>query len=680
MEYKTVPSICPYCGCGCGILLEVVEGKIVGTLPLKTHPINKGKLCIKGWNVHEFVYSENRLTSPKIKKDGKLKEVDWDEAISYAAKKLLEIKEKYGPNSIALISSARCSNEENFLMMKLARSVLETNNIDHCARLCHSSTVVGLIKTFGSGAMSNPIPHLEGAKTILIFGSNTTEAHPIVATYIFRAKDKGANIIVIDPRKTHIARIATKHLPIKIGTDIVLVNGMINEIIKNGWEDKEFIENFTEGYEELKKIVSKYDLSYVAKVTGIDEKEIYETAYLYAHEKPSSIVYCLGITQHHYGTDNVISLANLSMLTGNVGKPFTGVNPLRGQNNVQGACDMGCLPGYLSGYQKVSDDKAREEFEKFWGKSLPKEGGLTVEEMFAEALKGNIKAMIIQGENPLISNPNINRVRKALKNLEFLVVLDIFSNEMTEMADVVFACASFLEKEGTFTNTDRRVQYFPKVIEPIPNTKPDWQVISLLAYALGSKGFSYNSPEEIFNEMSLLTPIYRGISYERLKKNPLQWPCKTRLDPGCEYLHKDGFTQGKGKFIPVEKKEPFEIPDEEFPFILTTGRTIFHYHTATMTKNSPSLNKELSSVYIEINPEDAKRLNVEEGEKVKVISRRGEIEIEVRITDNVSPGLVYIPMHFSESPVNVLTSHEPLDPQSKIPPYKYSCVNIKKIK
>jgi len=680
VEYKSILTTCPYCGCGCNFYCQVLDGELVGVLPCKSHSVSQGKLCIKGWSANEFVISKERLTKPLIKRNGNFTEASWDEALDVVAKKLKGYKENYGPDSIAVLSSAKCTNEENYLMMKFARAVLGTNNVDHCARLCHASTVVGLVQSFGSGAMTNSITEFEDADCILVIGSNTAEQHPLIARYVLRAKEKGAKLIVVDPRAITLAQFADYHLRQRPGTDVAVFNGFMNVILSEGLEDKEFIKERTEGIEELKETVEKYTPERVEKITGIPKDKLIQAAKIYAQSEHASIIYSMGITQHTTGVDNVSSSANLAMLTGNVGKPSTGVNPLRGQNNVQGACDLGALPNVYSGYQNVVDEKARAKFEDAWKVKLPEKPGLTVVEMMNEAAKGNIKAMYIMGENPMISDPDISHVKEGLENLEFLVVQDIFLTETAQLADIVLPAASYAEKEGTFTSTERLVQMVRKAIEPRGESKADWEIICNLAKAIGSKDFEYGTPAEIMDEIASLTPSYGGMSYGRLQKGGLAWPCPSKEHPGTPYLHKEKFARanGKGKFWGIEFKEPAEVPDEEYPFILSTGRVIFHFHTGTMTRKTELLNKELPTGYVEIAPKDADRLALADEEIVLVQTRRGQIETKALITERVPEGMLFMPFHFAECAANVLTNPA-LDPKAKIPEFKVCAAKIERV-
>lgn len=528
--------------------------------------------------------------------------------------------------------------------------------------------------------MTNSILDIaEESSCILITGSNTTEAHPLVASHIFKAKERGAKIIVIEPRQIQMAYHADLYLRQRPGTDVAWINGMMNIILNNGWEDKEFIASRTEGFEALQEKVKEYTPDKVEQITGIPKDDLTKAAEMYAKSGKSAIIYCMGITQHISGVDNVLSCANLAMLTGNVGKRGTGVNPLRGQNNVQGACDIGGLPNVLTGYQNVTDETARKKFEDAWGVKIQPQNGITLMEMMQGASEGTIKGMFILGENPLMSDPDITHVKEALKKLELLVVEEIFPSDTTALAHVVLPGASWAEKEGTYTNTDRRVQLIRKAVEPPGEARADWQILCDIGKKMSPKGFDFASPRGIFNEIATLTPIYAGISYNRLLKNGgLQWPCRTPNDPGTEVLHANSFSRGKGLFNAIDFREPAELPDKEYPLTLTTGRSAFHFHTGTVTRNSPTLESELHEAYLEMNPDDARKLNVAEDEIVKVASRRGEIRIKLHITDRIGKGILFMPFHFAEAAANTLTNSA-LDPVAKIPEYKVCAVKTEKV-
>lgn len=677
MNVEFVPSVCVYCGTGCGIIFEVVNGKIINTYGRPDHPVNKGKLCLKGKKCHEFIHHPERLKRPLIKEGKKFKEIDWDSALNLVARKFIEIKEKYGPNSIAIISSAKCTNEENYLVQKFARTLLKTNNIDHCARLCHAPSVAGLGMAFGSGAMTNSISEIENAECILITGSNTTEQHPIIASWIYKAKKKGAKIIVIEPRKIQLAKIADIYLEIYPGTDVAWINGFLNVIINENLYDKNFIEERTEGFNEIKEIAKEYTPEKVSQITGVNKEDLIKAAKIYASSKKSMIIYGMGITQHITGTDNVLSLANLAMLTGNVGRESTGVNPLRGHQNVQGACDMGALPDVYPGYQKVKEPEIRKKFEEYWKTELPDKPGFTIIEMFEAILNNEIKVLYIIGENPVITLPNVEKIISALEKLPFLIVQDIFLTETAKFANVILPAACFGEKEGTYTSTERRVQIGYKATQPPGEAKSDWEIIQDIAKKMGFE-WNYNNPIEIFDEMRKITPIYSGITYEKIELyDGIQWPCKDENDLGTKFLHKDSFIRGKGKFHPVHYKKPFEEPDSEYPYILTTGRIYFHFHSGSMTRRSDSLKEEIDEAFIEINPEDAKKIGIRDGEIVIVKSKRGKIKVKVKIKKDIKKGVIFIPFHFAESAANILT-HSHLDPVAKIPELKVCTVKIEK--
>ena len=683
MEMNYVPTTCPYCGTGCGFNLVVKDGKVVGVAPWHRNPVNEGKVCPKGNYAWEFVNADDRLTTPLIKKDGKFVEASWDEALDLVAQKL---KQYQGEQSMAL-SSARVSNEENYLMQKFARAVMKTPNVDHCARLCHASTVVGLAGAFGSGAMTQSIKDIADAEVIFVLGSNTLEQHPLIGRRIMQAKKKGAKIIAADPRFTPTAKLADIYMPFDSGTDVALLNGMMQYIIKNDLYDKEFVEKRTKDFDKLKEVVMKddYSLENVSKITKIPAEQIAQAADLYGKAKAANILYSMGITQHTTGVDNVKSVANLQMLTGNLGRPGTGVCALRGQNNVQGACDMGALPNVYSGYQAVIVPENRKKMQDAWGIEDIAEGkvGLTVTKMINVLADepGKLKALYIMGENPMVSDPDLHHVEKGLKNLEFMVVQDIFMTETAALADVVLPAACYAERDGTQTSTERRVQLWRKAQDAPGQAKQDWQIISELAAKMGyAAQFPYKSAEEIFTEISKVTPSYGGMTYERLGNEGLHWPCPTVDHPGTPILHKEKFAtpDGLGIFTPIEFKPPAEVPDAEYPLILTTGRCLWHWHTGTMTRRSESLEREEPTGWIEINPEDAKALGVKDKEMVRALTRRGQINVPARVTDEIKKGVVFMPFHFIECAANVLTNNA-LDPVASIPEFKACAVRIEKI-
>jgi formate dehydrogenase alpha subunit len=532
--------------------------------------------------------------------------------------------------------------------------------------------------------MTNSQPEFEEGDCVLITGSNTSEAHPLIATRIMKAKASGAKVIVVDPRTIQMSLLADLHLKQRPGTDVAWLNGMMNVIISEGLADEAFIAERTEGFEELKAMVSEYTPERVEEISGIPAEELVQAARTYAQAERASIVYAMGITQHTNGVDNVLSCANLAMLTGNVGRPATGVNPLRGQNNVQGACDLGGLPNVYPGYQRVTDPAVRQKFEDAWGVPLPDQVGLTVTEMveLAGALAGSagasgeVKAMYVMGENPLMADADINHARACMEKLDFLVVQDIFLSETAAIADVVLPGASFAERDGTFTATDRRVQFVRQAIAPLGESKADWEIVGLLAKEMGAAGFEFGSPEEIMREIAALTPIYGGVSYERLNEGEvLHWPIPTAEHPGTPFLHKDRFSRGLGKFHAIAYKGPVELPDEDYPLTLTTGRIMFHFHTGTMTRRSAKLHNEVPQGYVELHPDDAQRIGLGRDPWVRVSSRRGEIQLVARVTDRITPGVVFIPFHFAEAAANALTNSA-FDPIAKIPEFKVCAVKV----
>ena len=680
-------TTCPYCGVGCqldiGTKRTYINGNVgrdsVIHVTASDAVPNYGKACVKGRFGLDFVNREERLTRPLIRRDGQLVECEWPEAISYTAQKLMGIKRKQGADAIAGLSSARCSNEENFVFQKFIRSVIGTNNVDHCARLCHASTVAGLATTLGSGAMTNSIAELEHAKVILVTGSNTTETHPVIGTLIKRAVlYNKAKLIVVDPRKIDLVQLSTHWLRQNSGTDVAWINGLLHVIIENDWHDKAFIAEHCENFEAMHEIVKKYDPKTVESITGIPAADLIEAARLYAQTDKGSIVYSMGITQHANGTDNVKSLANLAMVTGNIGKESTGVNPLRGQNNVQGACDMGALPNVYPGYQKVIDPVAQAKFEQAWNTKLSCELGLTIVEIMNAAYAGQVKGLYIMGENPMVSDPNLNHVRKALDHVDFLVVQDIFLTETAEMADVVLPATSFIEKEGNYTNTERRILPIRKILEVPGEARDDWQIVQGIVRAMGHE-WNYTHVNDIIREINQVTPQYGGITPERIAAGErLQWPCPNESHAGTQYLHKGKFIRGKGLFSAVDHLPAKEETCKDYPYVLSTGRMLFHYHTGTMTRKTKALPQYCPGAYVEMCQADCDTLEVEHGESVRVTSRRGTIDIPVKLTDRVIKGNIFIPFHFVEAAANVLTIDE-IDPVAKIPELKVCAVKIEKI-
>ena len=539
--------------------------------------------------------------------------------------------------------------------------------------------MAGLATQFGSGAMTNSIGDLKDTACMLSIGANTTEAHPVIAFEIKRAVKRGAKLIVINPRRIGLVRHADLWLAPRSGTNVPLLMGMCRVILENGWHNEAFITERCENLDAFKQSLAQYDLESVSRITGVSAEDITAAARMYALNSPASIMYGMGVVEFSHGTDGVMAVGNLAMLTGNIGKPGAGVNPLRGQNNVQGACDMGALPTVYPGYQAVSDPATQQKFTTAWGKTSGLKPGITLSEMFDAASVGKIKAMYIIGENPMLSDPDLNHIQAALSNLEFLVVQDIFPTETTAVAHVVLPGASFAEKEGTFTNTERRVQRVRKAIEPISGCRPDWQITCQIAQRMGVKGFDYADPYEIMREINRLTPSFGGISYERLDEcGGLQWPCPTPEHPGTPILHTHVFARGRGKFMPLQYRPPFEMPDAEYPLLLDTGRALFHYHTGTMTRRVGGLNRFMNEEKLQINPQDAVALDIVDGDRVSIASRRGKVSARVSVTDVTPAGTVYMTFHFRETPTNLLTSPA-RDPIAHTPEYKACAVKLEKL-
>ncbi len=671
---RELSTVCPYCGVGCQLDLHVKNGRVVNVKPRLEGPANNGQACVKGkFGLTEVVHHPERLKAPLVRRNGDFVEVTWIEALEFVADNL----KKYGANDVATIASAKCTNEDNYVLQKLARAVLGTNNVDHCARLCDAPNLVGLTASFGSGAMTNTIREIGDASCIVSMGSNTTAAHPVVWLEINRALSKGARLIVINPRQIDLCQRADLWLQQNPGTDVALLMGMMRVIVDEGLVDQEFVKERCENYEAFLESLKNFDLDSVETITGVVKADIAEAARTYATQKPSTFLYC-SMTQNSHGTNNVFAAANLAMLTGNIGKPSTGVNPLRGQNNVQGACDMGGLPDVYPGYQAVGEPSVQRKFEEAWNAKLNSNPGMTLSEIMPAALEGKIKAMYLVGENPVLSDPDAKHVKEALEKLEFFVVQDIFLTETAELADVVLPAACFAEKDGTFTNTERRVQRVRKAVEPPGEAKPDWWIVSEVAKRMGGKGFEYAGPEQIMEEIAGLTPIYGGIGYERLEQETVQWPCPTKEHAGTPYLHAGSFVRGKGKFVPLEFKSPAETPDDQYPLLLTTERSPFHYHTSTMTGRVKGLKKLRSEEYVEINPVDAEKLGIENDGWVKVVSRRGEVKARAKSSMATPVGVVTMTFHFAECPTNMLTNTA-LDPVAKIPELKITAVRVEKL-
>lgn len=670
IEYE--PTICPYCSCGCGLYLVIRDGEIIGQEPWKEHPVNEGGNCPKGKNAYQFLYAEDRLKTPLIRKNGSLKEATWEEAFDYITAHL----KKAQPNEFGLLASGKNTNEGAYVLQKFARVVMGTNNVEYCGRLCHSPTAAGLGPTVGSGVMPISQLDIENADCIFLVGINSKETFPMITKRILRAKKKGAKVIVLDPRNTVTAKnIGDIHLQLKPGTDVAVLNSMMKIILEEGLEDDEFIQSRTTGFEELKNYLSSLDLKEMERICGVELEEIKRAAIMFAEAETGCTLYNQGLNQHSTGSDNVKALATLALLTGQYGRPGTGPSPTRGQINGEGTGDMGCLNVFYPGFKRVSDEVAKN-FESLWSvDNLPSEPGYPYTVMLQK-----VDYLYIVGTNPMMAAPDVNSVEEMLKDKELLVVQDIYPTEVARMADVVLPAATWVEREGTHAYVDRRVQKINKLLEPPGKAKPDWWIVNELAEKMGYKEyFGYTCAEDIFEEIRRCVPQYKGITYERLEETVggIQWPCPAENHPGTPTFFTEKFNtpDGRGHLQVVDYKPPAELPDEEYPYVLTTGRSIFHYHTGTMTRRTPKLNDEVSSGFCQVNPQDAATERIGNGSMIILKTRRGSIEAEARVTDEVPEGLVFIPFHFTESCANKLTNPV-LDPACGMPEFKVCAVNV----
>jgi formate dehydrogenase alpha subunit len=684
-------TTCPYCGVGCQMNLHIKDDLIYRvSAPFDAAP-NYGMLCVKGRFGTDYVKHPGRVKTPLIRvnrDEGRSakpvwRETTWDEALDFVADELTRIATTNGGDAIATYASAKATNEDNYVFQKIFRALFQTNNVDHCARLCHAGSVTGLQLSIGSSAMSNSIAEMENLEAFIVTGSNTTETHPVISNFLKRAVRKnGAKLIVIDPRRVEMVDFADLWLQQKPGTDVSVFQAMAHVIVKEKLYDEEFIAQRTEGFNDYLESLEKYTPEWAEEVSSVPAESIREAARIYANANRAAIYWGMGISQSTHGTDNTLSLVNLSMMCGHVGKPGTGLNPLRGQNNVQGCSDSGGLPNVYTAYQRVDNEDVKSKFESYWGTPLNPNPGLTATEMVDGALSGTVRAIYVMGENPMISEPNQNHARHALEALEFLVCQDIFINETGEMADVILPATSFAEKDGTFTNSDRRVQRCRAAVPPVGKSRPDWEILSDLGHRISSRlgiqlsnGFNYSHPKEIWEEMRLLSPDFTGIDYDRLdREGGVHWPCPSPDHPGTPFLFTDDFPRGKGKFWEVEYGTESELPDEEYPFNMSTGRVLYHWHGSTMTGRS-ALEEIYPEATCEMHPEDAEKLGIVTGDWVEVSSRRGAIKLRVLVTGRSPKGTVFIPFHFAEAAANLLTLDK-IDSRAKIPDYKNTAVKI----
>ncbi|HKJ27424.1 MAG TPA: formate dehydrogenase subunit alpha [Anaerolineales bacterium] len=690
---RQVRTTCPYCGVGCQIDLKIKDDHVFKVdAPFNVAP-NYGRLCSKGRFGVDFIHHPSRLTQPMIRKDLGAKRqpvglegfrpVSWEEALDFAADKIAGIVRENGGDAMGTFCSAKATNEDNYVFQKFVRGVLGTNNVDHCARLCHAASVAGLQIAIGSSAMSNSIAEMKDLEVFIVTGSNTSETHPVISTFLREAVVRnGAKLIVIDPRGIEMTEFAEHWLRLNPGTDVAVFMGMANVIVCEELYDEVFIEARVEDFDAYAASVAEFTPEWAEGICGVPAEQIRQAARLYANANSAAIYWGMGISQSVHGTDNAVALANLALLCGHIGKPGSGLNPLRGQNNVQGCSDSGGLPNVYPGYQLVTDSEIRAKFEGDWGVPLSPEAGLTTMEMVDAAEQGAIKGYFVMGENPMMSEPDLRHARHVIENLEFILVQDIFMNETAEYADVIFPAASFAEKEGTFTNSDRRVQLVRTAV-PIPGqARADWDILCDLAKRVEEKlekptsaGFEFANPAEIWDEMARLTPPFQGITHQRIERESgVHWPCPRPDHPGTPYLFEESFPRGKGTLTPLEYIPSSELPDEEFPFILSTGRVLYHWHGGTMTRRS-----KLDDIYpeptVEIHPEDAAAKGIKAGDWIEVRSRRGQITVKALVTERSPKGMAFIPFHFAEAAANELTL-DVRDPTAKIPDYKVCAVDV----
>jgi formate dehydrogenase major subunit len=689
---RQVDSVCPYCGVGCQLTYHVRDERIV-RVEGRYGPANEGRLCVKGRYGFDYVHHPQRLTKPLIRRSDVPKTADftmdpgnplsvfreatWEEALELAAGKLRVIRDTIGRQALAGFGSAKGSNEEAYLFQKLVRTGFGTNNVDHCTRLCHASSVVALLEALGSGAVSNPVMDVLKAEVIFVIGSNPTVNHPVAATFIKNAVKNGSKLIVADPRRSEIARHATHFLQFNADTDVAMLNAMMYVIVTEGLVDEAFIASRTIGYEELRKNVESFSPEAMAPICGIPAETLREVARLYATSKGSMILWGMGISQHVHGTDNARCLIGLAMMTGQIGRPGTGLHPLRGQNNVQGASDAGLIPMTFPDYQRVDNAAARASFEKLWGQPLDDKVGLTVVEVIEAIHHGTLRGMYIMGENPAMSDPDVNHARAALAQLDWLVVQDIFLTETAYFADVVLPATAFPEKTGTFTNTDRIVQMGRKAIDPPGDARPDLWIVVEMAKRLGLD-WKYKDAAEVFAEMRQAMPSIAGITWERLERDSaVTYPCEKEGDPGQPVVFTENFpTQsGRGRFVPADIISAAEKPDADYPMVLITGRQLEHWHTGAMTRRAGVLDTIEPMPMVTINPLDMMDLGVAPGDAVTVESRRGKVVLHVRADTGTPRGAVFIPFCYYEAAANMLTNAA-LDPFAKIPEFKYCAVRL----
>jgi len=684
---KKVITTCPYCGVGCQLELHIQDGRILRADGVEGILPNDGRLCVKGRFGYDYISSDERLTVPLIKKNGKFVESSWEEALDLISTKFSTIKKDYGSGSLAGYASAKCTNEDNYIFQKFVRMVFGNNNVDYCTRLCHASTVTAMLRSIGDGAGSNSIQDFATTNCLFVTGNNIIETHPVTATYVKQGEAKGNKIIVCDPKWTPLVKYADIWLQPKLGTDVALLNGMIRQIISDNNINVDFINERVRGgmksFNELKELVEKYTPEAVEAITTVPAEKMIAAARMYARSKTAMIATGMGMSQQVTGTHNVFSLINMMLITGQIGREDCGINPPRGQNNVQGATDVGCSPFSYPGYIPISDEKNRRRIAELWGteyESLSGTTGLSTVEIMHAAHKGEIKGMFIMGENPMVTDPDLNHTREAIENLDFLVVQDIFHTETTPYADVILPASAYAEKDGTFVNSDRRVLRVRKSVEMPGEAREDWKILLEIAERMGYNIGSYSDASQIFDEIAKSAPMMAGISYSRIDKQGIQWPCPDKSHPGTSTLFLERFNTPDGKAVlnPVDHTDQIERPSKKYPFILNSGRILYQYHSSTMSRKNKALNDFANEAYVLMNLIDADRLGFKTGDQVKLSNDRGELETTLRESTEVAVGELFMPWHFSEALVNNLTRAE-LDPFSKIAPFKLSACKVEKV-
>jgi formate dehydrogenase major subunit len=669
-----VQSTCGYCGVGCRLDIEVSHSRVARISGAPLAQVNHGHLCVKGRYAHSFHHSQDRLTVPLLRTEGGWQEIAWPEAISWLSRRLLQLRDRFGPQALGAFTSSRSTNEAAYLLQRLFRTSIGTNNVDCCARVCHSSTALALQTVTGTGAATASFADIPMARNIVLAGSNATEAHPVVGARIKQAVLSGSSLIVVDPRRIELAEYAGVHLRPKPGTNVPLFNAIAKILVEKELIDESYIQSRTEGFAEFRQFLNTFSLAHTAEITGVDQEDIFKAASLLAKNGPALFISGLGLSELTQGTASVMALCNLGMLTGSIGKPGAGMLPLRGQNNVQGNADMGGMPNQVTGYQSLTDPDVRRRLEQLWGTAPPREAGLTIPEMLDAAINGKIKALWMQGEDVAQSDPNQTHVVEALKALELLVVQEMFFSETARFAHLVLPAAGVFEQEGTFTNGERRIQLVRPAVPPPGNARADWEVIRDVANAMGAH-WTHQTPSNVMDEIAQVAPnLFGGINYAKLEPDGLQWPCPSANHPCTATVHSDGFLRGKGRLVALDFIPSPEHTQGGYPFLLITGRALEHYNVGTMTRRTPNCIL-LPADYLEIHATDAARHKIKDGQMVRVRSRWGSTQAPARVTERVSPGTLFLTFHFPETHTNVLTSSY-VDPQSKCPEYKVTAVNI----